>query len=237
MLAEQLLDVVRQEQSEALLLEAERELGQTLYFLGELVKAREYQEQSVARYHPEQHGVHAFVYGQDPKIACLIQDARALSLLGCVDKAQSQTHAALMFAQQVAHPYSAALAHYHEAVTYQILRDWQRTQELAEATITIAVDHGFPYWRSSASVLMGWAFAQQGRLDEGLALIQQGLADCAEVGAALNRPYSLTLLAEALVSAQAQGGHFYQAEMLRLRGELLLHLSNGMKCRKTEPRP
>lgn len=237
-LAEQLLRVAQQVQSQALLLEAERELGQTCYFLGALPEARQYLEQSVARYDPKQHANHAFVYGQDPKVACLAQNARALCLLGRPDRARRQGQEALIFAQETAHPYSTALASYHVAVAAHEIGDWRQAQELAEATLALATEQGFPYWQFSALVLRGWALVQQGRLTGGIEQMQEGLAKYNATGAVLNHSYFLTLLAkaygvagrateglalltQALTSAQESGGNFYQAEMLRLRGELL----------------
>jgi predicted ATPase len=237
--AEQLLSVAQQEQSQALLLEAERALGQTLYFLGQLPDARRYLDQSVTRYDPAAHAAHVFLYGQDPKVVSLVQQARTLWLLGYPDQALWQADIALLFAQEVAHPHSLALAHYHAAIVYQACRDLRRTQELTDTLLCLATEHGFPYWQSLSQILHGWTLTQQGQIDEGMRQLHQGLAAHEETGAALNRPYSLALLAEAygaagrateglvflteaLAQVQENGGHFYQAEMLRLRGELLL---------------
>ncbi|MBI3247508.1 MAG: AAA family ATPase [Deltaproteobacteria bacterium] len=239
LLADQLLHVAQQEHSQALLLEAERELGQTLYFLGELPAARQALEHSLAKYDPEAHADHIFLYGQDPKVVCLAHLARTLCLLGYPDQALRQIETALAFAREVAHPYTLALASYHAAVVFQACGDWPRTLEAAQSAMTLSTEQGFPYWRSSSQILYGWALARQGHSEEGIRHMQQGISDYAETGATLNRPYALALLAEAygatgradeglvllneaLTLVQGSGGHFYQAEMLRLRGELLL---------------
>lgn len=241
-LAEQLLGIARQEQNPALLLEAERALGQTLYFLGYLPEARQYLACSVTRYDPAIHVSHIFLYGQDPKVVSLVQQARTLWLLGNQDQAVQQADNALTFAREVGHPHSLALALYHAAVVYQASRDLQHLQALIDTLLQLSTEHGFPYWRSSGQILYGWTLAQQGQVDEGIQQMQQGLSAYEATGAIVNRPYSLTLLAEAygavgraheglallteaLAQVQQNGGHFYQAEMLRLRGELLLQTS------------
>jgi predicted ATPase/DNA-binding winged helix-turn-helix (wHTH) protein len=238
-LADQLLHIARREQSQALLLEAERELGQTLYCLGEFPAARQALEDSLARYDPDAHATHITLYGQDPKVACLAQLARTLCLLGSPDQALHHVETALAFAREIAHPYTLALAFYHAAVVFQACGDWQRTVEAAQSAMTLSTEHGFPYWLSASQILYGWALSRQSRVEEGIRYMQQGIAAYAETGATLNRPYALALLAEAygatgrpdeglvllneaLALIQDSGGHFYQAEILRLRGELLV---------------
>src|SRR5262249_33839393 len=81
-LAEQLLTLAQSPQDPNLLLEAHCALGISLCWLGELVPAREHLEQGIALYDPQQHRSHAFLYGQDPGVACLTFAARALWLLG-----------------------------------------------------------------------------------------------------------------------------------------------------------
>jgi predicted ATPase len=242
-LAQQLLLVAEQTQSSALLLEAERELGQTCYFLGTLPQARHHLEQSVARYDPQLHVDHIFLYGQDPKVVGLAHNARALCLLGHQDHAQRLGQEAIDFARTTAHPYTLALAYYHAAVVAQTQRDWRRTHALADATLALTAEHGFPYWQCSALVLRGWALVQQGQRDEGLAQMQEGLTKYNTTNATLNRPDFLMLLAEAhgargheaeglalleqaLTDTEQSGGNCYHAEMLRLKGVLLLAVAN-----------
>src|SRR5207249_3049131 len=70
-LGEQLLTLAQRQQVPALLLEAHFALGATLFWLGEVSLARAHLEQSTALYDPHQHHSHAFLYGQDPGVACL----------------------------------------------------------------------------------------------------------------------------------------------------------------------
>ncbi len=237
--ASHLLWVARKDHNSALQLEAEREIGQTLYFLGAFAKARMYLERSIARYISRLHGEHALLYGQDPKVVCLSHLARTLSFLGYPAQAIRSSEAALTYAQEVAHPYTSALASHHAAVVFHACSDWQRTLAAAQSTMTLSTEHGFPYWQSSSQILYGWALTQQGHIEDGIHHMQQGLGDYAGTGATLNRPHALALLAEAygiagradeglalLTEARAliQGneGYVYQAEILRLQGELLL---------------
>lgn len=238
-LAEQFGQLAQQEQSPALQLEADRALGQTLYFLGALPQAREHLERSITLYDSNKHDTHIFLYGQDPGVVSLAQNARTLCLLGHLDQAVQQAEAAITLAKKIAHPYSLALAQYHAAMVHHTRRDIQRTQAIVEAPVALSPEHGLPYWLSLMQVLKGWTFAHQGDYETGIHMMQQGLLASREAGATLNHPYALVLLAEvygaigetqqglmllheAQQIVELKAGYFYQAEMFRLQGELTL---------------
>jgi predicted ATPase len=105
--------------------------------------------------------------------------------------------------------------------------------------MTIATDQGFPHQFAQATSLRGWALAASGHGEEGRAQIQQGLAAYQATGATRDRPYYLTLLAEvsaqvgqtteglealaeALATLAQSGVRWWEAELYRLRGALLL---------------
>ena len=81
-LGERLLSLAQSVQDPAFLLEAHFAVGQTLMFRGELVAALEHLEQGIALYDPVRHHSHAFLYGQDPGVFCLVLAAWDLCLLG-----------------------------------------------------------------------------------------------------------------------------------------------------------
>ncbi|MBI3246075.1 MAG: hypothetical protein HYZ50_06170 [Deltaproteobacteria bacterium] len=65
-----------------LLLEAHFILGNSLFWLGELARARRHLEQGLALYDPQQHAAHAFQYGQDPGVGCRCFLAATLAIQG-----------------------------------------------------------------------------------------------------------------------------------------------------------
>src|SRR5262249_55224985 len=85
--AERPLSLAQRQQDPALLLEAYRTLGVTVFWLGELPSARAHLEQSIALYDLHQHRSHAFLYGHDPAVHCLSYMPLALWLLGYPDQA------------------------------------------------------------------------------------------------------------------------------------------------------
>src|SRR5215831_17009639 len=169
-------------------------------------------------------------------------DARALWYLGYPDQKQTQIGEALSLAQQVAHPYSLSYVLRVAAMFHQYRREGQPTQERVEAAISLAQEQGFPVWRTRGAVLRGWALAQQGEAKEGIEQINQGMMDYRATGAEQLRSYFLALLAEAhgtmaqpeaglmalteaLIHVDTTGERWYESELYRLKGELLLQLS------------
>jgi len=238
-LAEQLFSLAQRLQNSALLLEAHRVMGHTMYWLGEMARARAHLEQAVAIYDPRKHCSHAFVYGQDPCVACLNFAAMPIWMLGYPDQALQSTNEALTLAQELTHPFSQAYTLAHATIVHQFRREPKAVQERAEALMTLSTEKGFPHWLPYGMILRGWALNALEEGEEGIAQIRQGLVAHRATGAGLHRPYFLALLAEAhgevgqpeegltaLVEALAlvdkTGERHWEAELHRRRGELLL---------------
>jgi predicted ATPase len=149
---------------------------------------------------------------------------------------------ALMLAQQSAHPFSLGFALTSAAVFHQCRREGLTARERAEAAIILATEQGFPFWRAFGWILHGWALAHQGQAQEGLEQIQQGLTAWRATGAEQLRSYFLGLLAEAygvtgspaaglmaiteaLTLVDNTGERWYEPELHRLNGALLLQQS------------
>jgi len=188
-------------------------------------------------YDTQQHRSHAFLYGRDPGVDCGLYASWALWLLGYPDQALKRNNEALTLAQELSHPFSLASILACAGVLHTFRREGQATREQAEAAMALSTEQGFPHWLALGTILQGWALAEQG--EEGTAQIRQGMAAWRTTGAELARPYFLALvaeacakggqaeeglsaLAEALATVHKTGERFYEAELSRLQGELLL---------------
>jgi len=238
-LEEWLLRLAQSIQDPALLLEAHRPQGQTLFLLGELVQARERLEQALALYNPEQHRSHAFLYGHDAGVLCLSWLSLTLWVLGYPDQALKRSHDALSLARELAHLPSLAIGLQFASMFHQLRREGQATQERAEAAILLSTEQGMPQPLATGTILRAWALAKQGRAGEGLGQIHQGLAAYRATGAVWNqsnflamlaetygdmeqREEGLTALDEALAMVERTGERFWEGELHRLKGTLLL---------------
>ena len=238
-LGEQLLSLAQRLQDPDLLLEAQHALWTTLIFGGELAAARPHLEEGMRLYEPDRHRAHAALYsGHDPGVCCRNFAAQALWLLGYPDQAVVSSQAALALAQQLAHPLSLAFALYWAAVLHHQRREAPLTQARAEAAIAIATEQGFTRELTRATPLRGWALAASGHGEEGIAQLQQCLAWYRTPGATADLSYVLALLAEAstqvgqtseglealaeaLATLARSRVRWWEAELHRLRGELL----------------
>jgi predicted ATPase len=200
--------------------------------------ARDQLEHGIAAYDAERDRSHAHLYGIDPGVVCLSYAGLAWWHLGYPDRAVARTRAGLALAERLCHPQSRALALVWAAWVRQLRREPAEARALAEAAVGLCAEQGFPLWRSMGEILWGWAQAQGGEVEEGVARVSRGLDELAATGAGLWRPSFLALLAEVLVGAsrleeglraleqaievaRRHNELFYEAELERLRGELL----------------
>jgi len=163
--------------------------------------------------------------------------AWVLWMLGYPDQALARSHATLAYAQESQHALSLARA-VHDIMTLHKLRgEANAAQEWAEAALAIITEQGFGLNLGPTTFTWGWALAAQGRHEEGMAQMRQGLAarraeeagvTLAEYPTRLGEAYGrigqadegLRLLDEAL--AVSDKDPWYEAEMHRIKGELLL---------------
>jgi predicted ATPase len=186
-------------------------------------------------------GVHHTVTGLQEEFSNTLYAAWALWCLGYPDQGLARIEEAVTLAQQIMHPFSQSFVWSFAALLHQFRREERVTQDRAEATVSLTTDQGFPHWRAHGAILHGWALAQQGQAQEGIEQIQQGLRAWRATGGELIQSYFLALLAEAygtsgqpeagltvlteaLTFAETTGERWYEAELYRLKSELLLHL-------------
>jgi predicted ATPase len=255
-LAEQLLHLAESLQDSALLLEAHYAAGSTLFWLGEVARARPHLEQAISLYDPQQHHSQAVRYGQEDRgVTSLCTVAWALWCLGYVDQALARNRDALKIAHELAPPFSRAFALGWAASLHQCRQEGELTRERAEATINVSTEQGFSYWLAWGTILQGWALAEQGLGEEGINQMRQALAAYQATGAKMVQPYFLALLsevygkggkpeeglnvlAEALALVGKNGECGPEAELYRLKGELTLQReTRGWRLETSPPSP
>jgi predicted ATPase len=159
--------------------------------------------------------------------------------LGYPEQGRTRNQEARALAQQIAHPFSLGFALTSAAVFHQFCGEWREAQECVEAAIRLAKDQGFPLRETVGTILHGWTLVQQGQAQEGMEQLTHGLSAFRATGAEVLRPYFLALLAEAhgtigqpeagltvlveaLTLTDTTSVAWYEAELYRLKGELLL---------------
>ena len=146
-------------------------------------------EQAIALYDPQQHP-RSTVSTADPRVNCLSYAAWALWYLGYPDQALKRSQEALALAEGLSHPFSLAYALGVAAVFHLLRREGQLAREQAEAVMTLSTEQGFPFWLAYGTMVRGWALAEQGQVEEGIAQMQQGLAAFRAMGTEMGRTRS-----------------------------------------------
>jgi class 3 adenylate cyclase/predicted ATPase len=241
-LGEECLMLARHHDDPGIRMAAHRMLGSTLHFLGEFPEARAHLEQANAlreRYHRRFDPSLYLISGS--RVYCRSIFARVLWALGYPEQALSSSEEALGLAQETFHSHTLAQALSLAAAFHLDRREVQRSKSLAREAVALATEHGFAYWRATGCLWWGWALAQQRDVENGLAQIQQSLAQFRARGDVQTIPHALTVLAavhgqvgepqkglealaEALGLLERTNERRREAEMHRLRGELLLLL-------------
>ena len=240
-LGEQLLTLAQHLNDPDLLIEVHRALGNTLLWIGEFAHAREHLQKAVALHNPEHHNALAFQYGTDPRTVCLLYETLALWVLGYPEQALQKSQEALARAEEEAHQQSLSLAVALNwtGFLHQLRREAEVTYERAAAVIALAQQCGFPDWEMIGTIFRDWATAAQSHDEAPVEQLQKVIAAWCATGAELLRPYFLGLLAEqygklgrtekglalldeALAVVNTSAERFSEAELYRLRGELLL---------------
>jgi len=241
-IAEELLALARGLNDPDLAIQAHQALGITALCRGNPASALRHVEQVATLYHPQRHGLHALLFGQDPGVICKAYGAVALWLLGFPDAARRQSEEAVAMSRRLS-PTSQSVALHFAAMLHQMCRNPSKARECAEASSAIAAEHGLSFWLAGGGVMNGWSRCAAGDAEAGIAQLRQGLLDWAATGSVTYRTYYLGLLAEALGSigqvvearsvldealslVQKTDESFYEAELWRLRGELVVKGGN-----------
>ena len=237
--AEHSLRLAEQEGQTWLLAEAHTALGALAFHRGQLALAREHLQHGWAVDDRQLGGFQGVTSGLEVGVLSLVYDAIVLCFQGLADQALRQIRRALTQAQARAHPYTLTVALCCTALIHALRRAWPEVMEHACTAMTLATIQGYTLWRAHATILHGCALAAQGQAAEGLAQMQHGLAEARATGQVESRVIYLLLLAErslhadqratgldavteALTLVQRHGFRAGEAELYRLRGQLLL---------------
>jgi predicted ATPase len=238
-------------ENSALVLYARIARGVASYFMGDFPSALEHLEVGISIYDPERHRPLILRYGFDAGVWCLCYAAATHWQLGYPDKALKRSDEALALAHKLSHPLNLAQAELWASIVRQFRREAQMVLETAESLIKRSAEHGITDWLDWATSLRGWAIAAGGNHEEGIAKIGESLAALGAKGAGVWRPYFLCMLAdacmeagrseqglvaltEALTAAEKHEEREHEAQIHRLKGELLLRQtdSNAAEAQK-----
>jgi class 3 adenylate cyclase/predicted ATPase len=176
---------------------------------------------------------------QDPAVMSWSYCSWTHWLLGYPDRALRSANRALSLAEELEHPFSIAVAYSFTAGLHLFRGELELALERANKAIDLCNEYGFPVWLAFCTAVRGSVRSRQGSFADGLVDIEQGMRTWEASGAVVTTPYYLVLLAEALNASgrpqdalekldRAQsivdrcGERYYEAEVNRVRGDVLL---------------
>jgi predicted ATPase len=235
---EELMFLAQRLEDSILIVEASFSLGGLLYFAGDHHPTQTYLEQGISNYKPEQH--QPLLYDQDPGVALLSYSSHNLWLLGQPDRALHQSNEAIALAEDLAHPYSLAMALIWSCWTHIFRWETDKVLERSQEAIRLSANHEFPLFEAIGTIQHGWALARKGQIEVGLANMQKGLAASALAIGSESAPATLLIhfagayrndqhpddglrvLNHALAHGGENGLRLLEPELYRRKGELFL---------------
>ncbi len=219
--------------------EAELDRGTTSYYLGNSIESRTHLERATALYDAPRHHPHVFMYGKDPGAVAMVHLSGALWLLGEPDRGLATANAARALSETWFHPFSALWTGVGQAFAHQVRGEAPAVAKVADWIVSESVEQVFPNWLAQGQIFLGWALSAMGEGERGTDLMRRGLGLWEMTGAELFRTYLLSLLADglrmnddadgaldvvdsALALAERTNERFWEAELRRQRGDLLV---------------
>jgi len=207
--------------------------------IGEFSKAHTSAKKWIDVYDPEQHAPLAFVYGWDLGVVAMSVGSWALWFLGYPDQSEKSKEDSVALARKLDHPHTIAFAITFDIVTRIYCGEFQGVKELAEELIQLAAEKGFIYWEAHGIFYYGYMQAMEEQLEGGLTKMFQALDTLQAIGAGTCFTRLYTRIMEAYILArqtkkglaiydkameilQMYDERYCEAELYRLKGELLL---------------
>ena len=218
---------------------ARRVFGVSCWSRGDYVGAKPYFEQALTIYdlHEKDRSL-APRFGYDPGVVGMFYLALVAWPFGELERALLLVEEALKIALESDHTPTVAFAHFHACLFAAIRAKPGQETSHAETLLGHSREHGLPMWSAWGTFHLGWTSWCAGASD-GVVRMRESLAQLRELGVLLYEPLHITMLANAeaecgrlgeglaildaqLAVIERTGQHWFDTEVHRVRGELLL---------------
>ena len=225
-------------------------VGRVLIAIGDYSAATWHLECAVGLYRAEKSWVFDPRLGADTGVTAVATWGLSLWHRGYPDQARTMIDEALQRARQLRHLHTLAYALLITGLAAISARKTAETEELGDELAALSDEHRFAFFSGFGQIFQGRALAQRGQGQAAVRRIREGLLAAEATGWRSHEPafhgllaeaLALTgaieegriVLAEALATAEASGARGADAELYRLRGELL-RLSPSPKWTEVE---
>ena len=226
-----------------LLVQLHTQLGTAETYRGAHARAAAHQTQAVRLYDREVHRALVVSFGADPLVTTLAMSGWRLWLTGWPAQAWHHAERAIQHAEDLAQPFSLSLALGLAVVLRQFRGECDAVWALAQRLSVLGREHHFGLNEAIGAIFQGHVFVQRGEWEQGRALLTTGLTQYRARNTPILLPFFLSFLAiaalrqgqtadglhvidEALRLTATNFDRFWEAELHRLQGELLLQADN-----------
>lgn len=215
---------------------AHRIAGELAFYLGDLDRAAGHLRRSIEHYSVERHGELLRKLGDDPGVLARMYLAVGLWLKGEIGEAFKHCEEGIAIAEKLAHEYTLGQATFDAAWLYAIAGKHKEAKKYASRSIALCGGRKdeFRLYLGCSSVISGWIMTLEGNAREGIGAMRQALPLLEDVDAGICLSCFLPWLAEGLgrvgevdealkvieKAHEVTTEHFYDAERLRIEGEL-----------------
>jgi tetratricopeptide (TPR) repeat protein len=214
--------------------------GATMFYRAHFAGARACFEKAVANYDDRERTKYWTTHtGHDADVTHRCYLALVLWHLGYPDQALKLDREMRELARTIGHAFSLGHAVDFTAFLHHYCRLGDEVVEAAEQEMAIGAEQGFQLWHALGTLHKGAGMLLQGRREEALPLLIKGFSDFRATGAEVRAPSYLGMLGDAFTqSARFEDAHkalneglavaeknddrCHEAELYRLKGELLL---------------
>jgi serine/threonine protein kinase/tetratricopeptide (TPR) repeat protein len=225
--------------------------GTLHFYLGNLIPSLEQLNKMNNYYIPEKCSHLKYINGYDPGLMSGITTACVLWCLGYPDQATLQSQKMLTDARLIDHSMNLVACLALDSLTNILRRDYPRLIKQGKEMYDLSKENGFLLFIGAGLFKMGFAFIHQGKVQEGIKNLHQALDVYNATGMGFTRTELLGSIAEAyginsdiekamdfmeqaLTEVQRGGEQYYEVELFRIKGELILMQTDKMNKEEVE---
>jgi tetratricopeptide (TPR) repeat protein len=228
------LDLAEQSGAVEILAPAHWIIELSTLFSGDLNEARRLSYEWRERFEAAPHGAFPINLSVTVSQHCSL----AVHLQGGISEALKLGQESLGRARALNHQFTLGMVLIHVSWLYQVRREPEAVRDVAEAAMALGEEHGFPEWLEWGRWLHGWALAELGDIERGVAEMEAGLAGFVPIGGVPRQAFTAAMLAKGYeklgridqaiamledqrVRIERSGERLDEAELYRVKGELL----------------
>ena len=225
--------------------------GMLYFYLGNLTQAIENLKKMNSYYVPEKCSHLKYIYGMDPGLISGMNTACVLWALGYPDQALLQSQKMLPQVRLINHSFSSIASLAFNSLLHIFRKDSIALEPLGKEIYSVSEKKGFALFIGVGLFKTGFTLVHQGQVKEGINKLLQALEIYKVTGirftlsdllGSISEAYgmygdiekAMDFMEQALTEVQRGNEHYYEAELYRIKGELILKKADDKNRKEVE---